>query len=297
MAAQHASQRYYSGKVYSSGTAVQPMDIFTGPGAAGTGSQATGGREDVWKINMCDFHSIVCYVDGAIFHVPSNSHSEAVRVSGRPDNSWETRFVECEWGAWGRYPGAYGTLQNERKINEKQRRAIDAHYLGLKKVMKSGQFTGKWARPEYADVRLEWLIVRRPRSNSQVLAKMAQDNSVAVRRLVVECLPKGSPALAAMAVDQDIIVRQWVANRLPPDSPALAGMIRDNDSNVRWIIAQRLPQKSKALAKMAEDNNYIVLYAVAGRLPRNSPALAKLTYHADATVRMLARQRIGKNGG
>lgn len=57
---------------------------------------------------MCDFHSIIVRVDGAIGHIASNSHSEAAEALGWKENEdfKPTRFVEVEWDGMGDYPGA-----------------------------------------------------------------------------------------------------------------------------------------------------------------------------------------------
>ena len=57
---------------------------------------------------MCDFHSCCVRVDGALAHVPENSHSKAAQEAGWMENEphKRPRFVETEWDGRGKYPGA-----------------------------------------------------------------------------------------------------------------------------------------------------------------------------------------------
>ena len=115
---------------------------------------------------MCDFHSIVVYQDGAAFHVASNSHSEAVAVAKRAENTPITpdRFVECEWNGDGGFPGVDEVTRGT--ANEKQRKTIERIYGALAELLSdpeqhaermlfgSGIFSGD----QYADVRWRVLI-------------------------------------------------------------------------------------------------------------------------------------------
>ena len=106
---------------------------------------------------MCDFHSIVVRVDGAIAHVPSNSHSEAVKHAGWTENgpNKRPRFIECEWGGEGEYPGAekISRKQDGEELTNKQVKAIDAHYQRLAKAMSGDEDAIKsFVDPLYSDV-------------------------------------------------------------------------------------------------------------------------------------------------
>lgn len=107
---------------------------------------------------MCDFHSIIVRVDGAIGHIASNSHSGAAEALGWKENEdfKPIRFVEVEWDGMGKYPGAEKISRGE--LNAKQRIEIDRHYQSLSRYLNKecphpcdvARFSGK----EYSDVRL-----------------------------------------------------------------------------------------------------------------------------------------------
>jgi hypothetical protein len=88
---------------------------------------------------MCDFHSIVVRRDGVIAHIPSNSHSGAVKEAGWTENDQmaemrdQMRFVEVEWSGQGDFPGAVQISRGT--INDKQARVIESHYTALAKLL------------------------------------------------------------------------------------------------------------------------------------------------------------------
>jgi len=88
---------------------------------------------------MCDFHSIAVRADGAIAHVNSNSHSEAVSKAGWMENEphKRKRFVECEWDGKGAYPGAEKITRFDKDdgLTVKQKSVIDRHYSNLAKAL------------------------------------------------------------------------------------------------------------------------------------------------------------------
>ena len=191
---------------------------------------------------MCDFHSVVCYVDGAIYHAASNSHSEAVRLSGRPENDGIRRFVEAEWDGRGKYPGAEKITRG--KPNEKQIRAIDAHYRELAHAMKTGNFAGKWSEPEYADLRREFAIScpadRLPEHADRLLA----DPYYYVRReFALRCPEERLPDFAdRLMADADWGVRLACASRCPAERLAEFAdrLLADADWAVRIMATQRI---------------------------------------------------------
>ena len=164
---------------------------------------------------MCDFHSVVCYLDGAIYHAASNSHTAAVKLSGRPENDGIRRFVEAEWDGHGKYPGAEKITRGEP--NERQIRAIDAHYQSLVEVLKTGDFHGIWSEPGYADVRRQF-----------------------ARRCRVARLPEFAEKLLSDATWE---VRSEFAERCPEERlPDFADrLLADSDSDIRWQFAHRCP--------------------------------------------------------
>ena len=118
---------------------------------------------------MCDFHSIVVRRDGAVAHVASNSHSEAVNAAGwRENDSMADKrgpfFVECEWNGQGVFPGVDKITRGE--FNEKQRKVIELHYGNLALLLNepavNGErmLTGKgcFSDEGYADLRWKTLL-------------------------------------------------------------------------------------------------------------------------------------------
>ena len=164
---------------------------------------------------MCDFHSVVCYLDGAIYHAASNSHTAAVKLSGRPENDGIRRFVEAEWDGHGKYPGAEKITRGEP--NERQIRAIDAHYQSLVEVLKTGDFHGIWSEPGYADVRRQFARRCRVARLPEFAEKLLSDATWEVRSEFAERCP---------------------AERLPDFADRL---LADSDSDIRWQFAHRCP--------------------------------------------------------
>ena len=119
---------------------------------------------------MCDFISICTRVDGKIAHIPSNSHSGAVKEFGWTENNQtaymldKMRFVESEWNGIGDYPGAEKITRGE--INEKQRKAIDLFYSNAAKLFSDPKKhakrmltgNGYFASDIYADIRFNVII-------------------------------------------------------------------------------------------------------------------------------------------
>jgi hypothetical protein len=124
----------------------------------------------------------VVRVDGAIAHVPENSHSAAAEAAGWTENDQMAsmrglRFVEAEWNGQGKYPGAEKTVRGT--MNEKQRKAVDAVFQSLEQVLnepaKHGEAaccgTGIFAKDEWADVR--WNVLIHPDCPHRLAAQLA----------------------------------------------------------------------------------------------------------------------------
>jgi hypothetical protein len=115
---------------------------------------------------MCDFHSIAIRLsDGAIAHVPGNSHSEAVEAAKWRENqpNREPFFVECEWDGRGKYPGLAKIVRgyDADKLPEPVAKKIERHYKSLadfmadpKKHKSMIQGAGIFSGDEYRDVAL-----------------------------------------------------------------------------------------------------------------------------------------------
>lgn len=96
---------------------------------------------------MCDYHSICVRRDGAVAHVPNNSHSQAIRVAGWSEEQHakvEPQWVECEWPK-NRLDDGGGPVEVEDVVNfrngmtitdltEKQFKAIERHYRAIHAV-------------------------------------------------------------------------------------------------------------------------------------------------------------------
>jgi len=127
---------------------------------------------------MCDFHSIIVYKDGAIFHKAHNSHSQMVQESGRRENqpNREPFFVEAEWSG----EGSIDPSQLIRgQANETQSRAIERHYKNLKDLFdnpkaNSGMLfdNGYFASDDYADVR--WRVINLPNLDHRIASRLAK---------------------------------------------------------------------------------------------------------------------------
>ena len=192
---------------------------------------------------MCDFHSVVCYLDGAIYHAASNSHTAAVKLSGRPENDGIRRFVEAEWDGHGKYPGAEKITRGEP--NERQIRAIDAHYQSLVEVLKTGDFHGIWSEPGYADVRRQFARRCRVARLPEFAEKLLSDATWEVRSEFAErCPAERLPEFAEqMLADPEWMVRAVFAARCPEERlPDFADrLLADSDSDIRWQFAHRCP--------------------------------------------------------
>jgi hypothetical protein len=107
---------------------------------------------------MSNFHSIVVRVDGAIAHIPGNSHSGAVEKAGWAENDStfkKQRFVEVEWNGEGEYPGAekIARFDKENGLTQKQVEAIDRHYGFLNRALKGDSDAVEYfLGPDYSDV-------------------------------------------------------------------------------------------------------------------------------------------------
>ena len=132
---------------------------------------------------MCDFHSIVVRRDGAIAHIPANSHSGAVEAAGWRENDQMADyrgayFVEAEWDGKGEFLGVDQITRGE--VNEKQRKKIDDHYTALAKLLADPAShaermclgRGVFAKPEYGDIR--WKVLIDLRTPAEVVAKIAE---------------------------------------------------------------------------------------------------------------------------
>lgn len=131
---------------------------------------------------MCDFHSIVVRRDGAIAHLPSNSHSGAVEAAKWTENDRISemrgvpRFVEAEWDGDGAFPGAAKVARGE--LTETQRKVIESHYEALAKLLSDpGEHAermlfgdGIFADDKYADIR--WRVLINPKCPKRVADKL-----------------------------------------------------------------------------------------------------------------------------
>jgi hypothetical protein len=128
---------------------------------------------------MCDFHSIAIRADGAIAHIPENSHSGAVKAAGWAENSPHKRpvFIEAEWNGRGEYPGAdkICRVPDGEKLTAKQREVCDRHYKHLAAIM-CGKPTKAavvyFDRPEYSDVALERIKAALPAETGYLFARL-----------------------------------------------------------------------------------------------------------------------------
>ena len=103
---------------------------------------------------MCDFHSVVIYADGAMFHVPQNSHSAAVKASGRQENDGEDRrFWEWEWDGKGDKPLISKVLRGYASAPANVIRVAESHIDRLARAM-NGDIDAFFVNSQYVDVLL-----------------------------------------------------------------------------------------------------------------------------------------------
>jgi len=131
---------------------------------------------------MCDFLSICVRRDGAIAHIPGNSHSGTVAHYKWSENDQtaelrdQMRFVEVEWNCEGEFPGAEKISRNA--INEKQRKVIETFYTNAAKLLADPEEhaermlfgTGYFADDRYADIR--WRVLNHPKCPKRVADKL-----------------------------------------------------------------------------------------------------------------------------
>ena len=165
---------------------------------------------------MCDFHSIVIRRDGAIAHVPGNSHSKAVAKAGWTENTHDPklvspRFYEWEWDGEGDIPPVRQLLKNvdidtvpERVVQVAQR-----HAEALKRVLTTGVIESPFDQDEYSDVR--GLVAQNTATPTESLAALSTDSSTDVRSGVAQNTATPTESLAALAKDSSADVRSWVA--------------------------------------------------------------------------------------
>ena len=219
---------------------------------------------------MCDFHSVVCYVDGAIYHAASNSHTAAVKLSGRPENDGTRRFVEAEWDGRGKYPGAEKITLGEP--NEKQIRAIDSHYRELSRVMKTGDFNGIWAESEYADVRAEFARLCRAERLPEHADRLLSDSDWSIRReFAAKCPAKRLGEFEdRLLSDSDWSIRHEFAARCPAKRLVELEdrLLSDSDWSVRYQFTLRCPESRfpEFAERLLADSNFFVRAACARRL-------------------------------
>src|SRR5688572_29293411 len=118
---------------------------------------------------MCDFHSCCVRRDGALAHIPGNSHSGAVAAAGWRENDQMADFrgaffVEAEWNGEGIFPGVDKIVRGP--VNEKQRKVIEAHYTALANLLADPAANadrmlfdgGIFSNDQFADIRWRVLI-------------------------------------------------------------------------------------------------------------------------------------------
>jgi hypothetical protein len=135
---------------------------------------------------MCDFHSIAVRRDGAVAHIPGNSHSGAVKAAGWTENDSVSemrgvpRFNEAEWNGDGKFPGVDSITRGCSSLTEKQRSVIEGHYTALASLLSNPEEhaermlfgSGIFAGDEYADIR--WRVLIHPSCPKRVADKLVK---------------------------------------------------------------------------------------------------------------------------
>lgn len=137
---------------------------------------------------MCDFHSIAIRIDGAIAHVPENSHAQAVEAAGWVENTdFRTRFWEWEWDGRGQIPPVEKLLRGEGYLEKVVKLAL-RHARNLQRALNEpgwGLFDrGYFSEVRYVDVRYE--VAKNPNCPAHVLEKLSECFNWVVRLAVAK---------------------------------------------------------------------------------------------------------------
>ena len=137
---------------------------------------------------MCDFHSVIVRKDGAIAHVKTNSHSEAVQAANWRENDQMADlrgafFVEAEWNGEGSLPDVQ-LISRGAPLNEKQRKALETHYGALAKLLANPADHaermlldgGIFAADEYADIR--WRVLNLENLPAAIASRIVKESTI-----------------------------------------------------------------------------------------------------------------------
>ena len=137
---------------------------------------------------MCDRYSVVFWLDGSFSHVSSNSHSEAVKKSGRPENDkvvGKRRFFEgeCNPEGWKEAPTAAQIFSRSGTdvdaIPDKVIRTGVSLYGKLWKTLNTGVIVSPFDGPEWTDVREG--VASNANAPAESLRELAKDSDAWVR--------------------------------------------------------------------------------------------------------------------
>ena len=169
---------------------------------------------------MCDFHSICVRVDGAIAHLPENSHSGAIAAAGWRENDTMADlrgkyFVEAEWDGNGQFPGVDKITRG--LTNKKQHKVIEAHYTALAALLSDPEANGDrmlfdggiFADDRYADIR--WRVLVSENCPPRLAARLA----------VLPLYANGKPIKSLHPAVQDLSGNLVVAEGYEISAPAL----------------------------------------------------------------------------
>ena len=121
---------------------------------------------------------------------------------------------------------------------------------------------------------------------SEVLVKLAGDNSADIRSLVASNASTPPEAFAQLAQDRDQEIRRRVASnpRTPPE--VRAQLAQDQDQEVRYLVAMNASTPPEALAQLAQDQDQEIRCRVAMNASTPPEVLAQLAQDPDKEVRL-----------
>ena len=132
---------------------------------------------------------------------------------------------------------------------------------------------------------------RSPKTSPAVLAQLAREDALYIRRAVAENPNAPADALTALADDEGIDVRRAVARHANSPAMALAALARDSDSWVRMSVARNPNSPAEVLSTLSTDKDSDVRWTVAGN--PNTPPATLIALARDK--KLYVRESVGEN--
>ena len=134
-------------------------------------------------------------------------------------------------------------------------------------------------------------IARRAELDNAVVATLATDAALSVRYAIARRAELDNAVVATLATDADWSVRYAIAERAELDNAVVATLATDADWNVRRAIAERAELDNAVVATLATDADWNVRYAIARRAELDNAVVATLATDAALSVRYAIAER------